>query len=72
MNKKNHKIMLIHATIKQHYLHIIARILGEPHAGERGFKLRLCEANKYTHKKGIKHVSRSTSTIYLSHGHSPT
>ena len=63
--------MLMHATIKQNYLHVIARILGDPHAGERGFKPRLSEANNRT-QKGIKHVSRSTSTIYLSHGHSPT
>ena len=43
--------MLMHATNKQNYLHIIARILGEPHAGERGFKLRLREANNCTHTK---------------------
>jgi len=27
--------MLMHATITQNYLHVIARILGDPHAGER-------------------------------------
>jgi len=38
--------MLMHATITQNYLHVIARILGDPHAGERGFKPRLSEATQ--------------------------
>jgi len=38
--------MLMHATITQNYSHIIARILGDPHAGERGIKPRLSEATQ--------------------------